>query len=143
VLNRQQDLKRKEGDESMSVEINHQTVGALLKARRENLDISQREIAHRLGYRNINFISMLESGRSNIPIGRLADVLGAYEIDGFLSIAAKGLYPECWNLMLKIIQKHPEFANKDTKEIDKEMDGAFKTTLQEYGLWARLRKQAT
>jgi transcriptional regulator with XRE-family HTH domain len=36
-----------------------ENIGAILKARREDIDKSQREIAEALGYRNINFISMI------------------------------------------------------------------------------------
>jgi len=41
-------------------------LGELLKRQREMLDMCQGDIARKLGYRNTNYISMLERGLSTI-----------------------------------------------------------------------------
>jgi transcriptional regulator with XRE-family HTH domain len=53
-----------------------------IKERREQLALSQGELAQKLGYTNANFISMLEGGWSKVPlakVGLLARVLGLPE----------------------------------------------------------------
>jgi transcriptional regulator with XRE-family HTH domain len=55
----------------------------IIKERREQLRISQGELAARLGYGNSNFISMLEMGWARVPlakVGPLARVLGLPEV---------------------------------------------------------------
>jgi ribosome-binding protein aMBF1 (putative translation factor) len=54
-----------------------------IKARREQLALSQGELAQKLGYTNANFISMLEVGWSKVPpanVGLLARILGLPEV---------------------------------------------------------------
>src|SRR5215472_8170302 len=42
-------------------------------------DLTQREIAHRLGYKGINFVSMMKTGAARVPFEKLpllAEILG-------------------------------------------------------------------
>jgi transcriptional regulator with XRE-family HTH domain len=65
-------------------------LGEVMKKHRERRGLSQRDVANRLDYRNINFISMIERGGSLIPVPRLNDFCNAYELDaeiGFVIFA--------------------------------------------------------
>lgn len=80
-------------------------IGLLLAARRMELNLSQREIAERLGYRNVNFISMLENNRSSIPLSKVAEVVEAYELSPALTLAlVKHIYPDCYGLIVKLLE---------------------------------------
>ena len=84
-------------------------IGAILKARREHQDMSQRDVAHILGYRNINFISMIESGRSNPPLARLADIARAYGMDAdFVPVMLREIYPETWEIIKSLLTQYKE-----------------------------------
>jgi transcriptional regulator with XRE-family HTH domain len=53
-------------------------VGAFLRARRQELGLTQREIADSMGYTSLNSISNLETGREGLPAKRIyawADIL--------------------------------------------------------------------
>lgn len=55
----------------------------IIKERREQLGMSQGELARKLGYTNANFISMLEMGWSKVPlakVGLMARVLHLPEV---------------------------------------------------------------
>ena len=76
-------------------------IGTVLKEQREQLGLSQQDIAERLNYKNYNYISMLENGRSSIPVKRLYDIFNAYEFDkGHFVIFVKKLLPEVWALII-------------------------------------------
>lgn len=60
-------------------------MGALLKKKRDGIPKcnKQYQMAARLEYKNHNYISMMESGRANVPLKRLKTVLMAYEFEPF------------------------------------------------------------
>jgi transcriptional regulator with XRE-family HTH domain len=79
-------------------------IGEILRQQRLLLSLSQRDIALKLGYRNINFISMIEHGNSRLPFGKLPEIVKAYQLDQFfLPIIVRALYPEAWGVFLQII----------------------------------------
>lgn len=83
----------------------HATIGAMLKAHREEIGISQRDIANILKYRSVNFISMLESGRSSIPLNRIVDVINAYQLGNEMAlIIIKFLHPDVWTLFVAALK---------------------------------------
>ncbi|WP_319524276.1 helix-turn-helix transcriptional regulator [uncultured Desulfosarcina sp.] len=109
--------------------------GALLKSYREKRNLSQSDVAQQLGYRNVNFISMIESGKSNIPIARIIDVLNAYQIEAEMALAlVKKLQPEIWQLFKHMITTNPELLKKKFGEIEDDLDKKFGRVLKEYGL---------
>ena len=111
-----------------------ENIGAILKARREDIDKSQREIAEALGYRNINFISMIESGRSNPPLARAIDICNAYELPyEFVPLMVRELYPDTWQVILAILNQGKEFfANKTPAQLEKALDKQKQQWLKDY-----------
>ena len=63
----------------MADAISIQTVSKIMKARREELGLSQRQVGEMVGLKNPNFVSMLEKGNSGIPASKIAAIVGAYE----------------------------------------------------------------
>jgi transcriptional regulator with XRE-family HTH domain len=55
--------------------------GLWLRARREDLGLSQRELARRVNMEYYTFISQIESGRGRVPAERLEDWAGALELE--------------------------------------------------------------
>ena len=123
--------------------ITAKTIGAILKAQRENINISQRQVAEALGYRNVNFISMIESGRSNPPLGKLPEITKAYQLDyKFVALMVKALYPEAWGTMFYILdrcQKDDGLLGADGKtnsreKVDKELDKLHAKELKKFNI---------
>lgn len=55
------------------------TIGARIKARRQELKITQREMAARLGYNDHTSITRIEAGKVDLPqsrVAKIAEVLG-------------------------------------------------------------------
>ena len=123
--------------------ITAETIGAILKAQRENINISQRQVAEALGYRNVNFISMIESGRSNPPLGKLPDIVRAYQLDyKFVALMVKALYPDAWTTMFYVLDKSQSDdgligadGKTNTKEkVDKELDKLHNKELRKFNI---------
>ena len=66
-------------------------IGQILKAQRQKLQITQNEIGKRLEYTGYNFISMLESSRSPLPLNRVVDIVKAYEFEDVFSLTDRNL----------------------------------------------------
>lgn len=49
--------------------------------RRSELSMTQRHLAQALGYENANFISMIEKGKSRVPMHRMLDVATVLQLD--------------------------------------------------------------
>jgi len=111
-------------------------VGAILKAQRENQNMSQRDVAHLLGYRNINFISMIESGRSNPPLARLADIAVAYGMDAeFVPTMLREIYPETWEIIKTLLAQYKDIlANKGPVALEKQIDKSLAKYCKEYDI---------
>ena len=52
----------------------------LLKARRQELNLMQREIATALGYKGPNFVTLVENGRASVPLDKLPRLIKAYQM---------------------------------------------------------------
>jgi len=91
-------------------------LGKLMRRWRETHELSQREIAARLGYKNVNFISMLEHGTSSVPLGRIFDVVKAYELPKEVAVVmAKTISPDAWKMITEMntkILKHKAMDKK-------------------------------
>jgi transcriptional regulator with XRE-family HTH domain len=113
-----------------NIAVNANRIGALLKAKREGIYKSQRDIALELGYRNINFISMIESGRSSPPLSRLPDIAKAYDLsEDFTLVMLKKLYPDSFDALryiLKCLNLKPN--------AEKELDGILSKLEKSYHL---------
>ena len=73
----------------------------LLTSRRKELSLTQAELARRIGYKNSNFISMLESGASIIPLEKTSAIATALELEA-KSLAAmllKERFPDLANVL--------------------------------------------
>ncbi|MDE2167628.1 MAG: helix-turn-helix transcriptional regulator [Alphaproteobacteria bacterium] len=44
-------------------------------------DLTQREIAHRLGYRCVDFVSMFKTGAARVPLEKLPALADILEVD--------------------------------------------------------------
>jgi transcriptional regulator with XRE-family HTH domain len=72
-------------------------VGTFLKKYRESKGMSQRDVANKLGYRNINFMSMMEKGGSALPPNRIMEIVNAYCIPQEVSGGIFSLvYEDLW-----------------------------------------------
>jgi len=113
-------------------------IGEFLRAKRESINKSQREIGERLGYRNVNFMSMLERGSSALPLLRISDIAKAYELSPvFAAIFVKALAPEVWEVckvVRQIEKQHIEskLAGESDTDIDAYVDEIFKSALKEF-----------
>jgi len=81
-------------------------LGRLMRQWREKNGLSQREVAGRLGYRNINFVSMLEHGWSNIPIGKIPAIVKAYDFPPEMNlIILREVSSEVWATLMVLNEK--------------------------------------
>lgn len=88
--------------------ITFQDVGRLLADQRRRIGLCQADIAKPLGYVNINFISMIESGKSKIPINRIDDLVKAYQLaPEFILVVLQAQYPEYLGTLLRLAKKTP------------------------------------
>lgn len=71
------------------------TVGAQLRKFRLNAHLSQGDVGGRLGYANINFMSMIENDRSGIPADRFVDFMESYEVPQNLRL---DLFARCYSV---------------------------------------------
>lgn len=88
--------------------ISFKAVGRVLSEQRRRVGLNQGDIAKELGYVNINFISMIESGKSKIPVNRIDDLVAAYQLPPeFILVALQAEYPEYLGTMLRLAKKTP------------------------------------
>ena len=114
-------------------------VGQLLKAVREAADIQQCDIANQLGYRNANFISMIESERSTIPISKISQMVDAYQLTNEIALLViRKTQPEIWQLINKIIAKNKKLLSRNLDELDRDLDESFGKLLKKHRLDAFL-----
>ena len=112
----------------------HGTIGAILKTHRENNGVSQRDIASTLNYRSVNFISMLESGRSSIALNRVMDVVGAYQLPNEMALVIiKMLHPDIWTLFTTTLKGNAKLC-ADPYKLDAKVIGFYKKMLRKYGM---------
>ncbi len=55
-------------------DVSRMSPAQIVKERREQLLMSQGELAAELGYANSNFVSMIEMGWSRVPLGKVGDL---------------------------------------------------------------------
>lgn len=107
-------------------------IGELLKRQRESLQLSQREIGDKVGYRNYNFISMLENGIHNLPIAKIPGIVKAYKLEPvFMGVFVKYLYPEIWEVF-RTLRQELATQHMTIEDINELFESKFKTKLAEF-----------
>ena len=101
-------------------------LGNFFARQRNALGLSQGQIAKTLSYANANFISMIESGRSKIPIGRVDDFVSVYQLSPeFTFVAMQVLYPDFLETILKLSKRAPKIFKDTLKNTDEEIFGIY------------------
>lgn len=120
----------KEANEGMD----HVVIGRLLKATREENGNTQLDIAKALGYRNVNFIYLIEQGRANIPVAKIPDIIKAYKIDRYFALAiVKNLHPDIWRLFTDIIMINKKEL-QDFPTFERKINEVYREKAEEHGL---------
>jgi len=116
--------------------MNAAAICAVMKAHRTSKKIQQATIAKELKLNNANFISMMEGGRSKLPIGRISEMVKAYRFDpDFSLIIVKRLHPEIWEMWKRVSIDNPYFFNElDWGAMESSLDDSFGKLLREYGM---------
>ncbi len=120
-----------------ALQLNQIIIGSILKEQRESQGLSQADIAAALDYKNYNYISMLENGRSNIPVKRAMDILRAYRLDD--SVAAvfiKYLLPAVWEVLCFWVEVEKDVPTDKDKmsQYSKKVDARFIKLLDDFNL---------
>jgi transcriptional regulator with XRE-family HTH domain len=96
-----------------------QDVGRILMEQRNRLGLSQGDIAKALGYVNVNFISMLESGKSKIPVNKIDELVVAYHLPTeFILVILRVMYPDYFETIHRVTKKAPRIFKKAMKDPD-------------------------
>ena len=104
--------------------IGFKDVGRVLSEQRRKIGLNQAVIAKELGYVNINFISMIEGGKSKIPVNKIDELVKAYQLPPeFILVAFQAQYPEYLGTMLRLAKKTPlifkDVVNDPTARIER------------------------
>jgi transcriptional regulator with XRE-family HTH domain len=84
----------------MTEQFNGIQVGELLIRLRKRLRLSQFDVAQQLGLANSNFISMIERGRSQMPLDKFTKFMEVYEAEPDQSLLIfRSLWPSSWEAM--------------------------------------------
>lgn len=104
-------------------------IGRILADQRKRIGISQGDVARELGYVNMNFISMIESGRSKIPMNRVDDFVYAYRMNPeFILVILRVMYPDILDSILRLANKIPKIFKGFIKNNDEEIEEIFVKT---------------
>lgn len=104
-------------------------IGRILADQRKRIGISQGDVARELGYVNMNFISMIESGRSKIPMNRVDDFVHAYRMNPeFILVILRVMYPDILDSILRLANKIPKIFKGFIKNNDEEIEEIFVKT---------------
>ena len=116
---------------------NRERVGSILRGIRTMNEVTQRDIAVSLGYVNINFISMIETGRSSPPLGKLVELKNAYKFEPeIILIILRYLYPEIWDAMIGAMASCTDIFNADLDGIEKKVETKFREFIKDYSMVA-------
>lgn len=59
----------------------HESLGAFLRAKREDVGISQSEAATALGYNSRDFLSRIENDRVPVPLNKIFEIASLYKLE--------------------------------------------------------------
>lgn len=110
--------------------ITFKDVGKVLSEQRKRIGLNQATIAKELGYININFISMIESGKSKIPVNKIDELVNAYQLPPeFILVALQAEYPDYLNTMLRLAKKTPKIFDDVVRDPAARIDRIYQMTL--------------
>ncbi|MBV5326525.1 MAG: helix-turn-helix transcriptional regulator [Chlorobium sp.] len=110
-------------------------LGRILSEQRKRVGRSQGDIAKALDYSNVNFISMIESGKSKIPINRIAVLVDAYSMSPeFILVILRVEYPEYLDMIASIASRFPKIFKRVTEDQDKEISNIYNYHKQLIGI---------
>lgn len=77
----------------------------LLTAAIEACDLTQREIADRVGFRHANILSMIKSGETRVPLNRIPALAQTLGMDGraFLLLAIEEYHPGVHEVLVDVL----------------------------------------
>jgi transcriptional regulator with XRE-family HTH domain len=87
---------------NIDLDLSIDSTGAQLKHFRTKANMSQRDVAERLGYVNINFMCMIEKDRTGIPANRFFDFMEAYEVPNDTRLE---LYASCYSVHWGVLKQ--------------------------------------
>ncbi|MBF0101891.1 MAG: helix-turn-helix transcriptional regulator [Desulfobacterales bacterium] len=102
-------------------------MGHIFREYRERMGRSQAEICKMIGYKNPNYITMVETGRTKLPINKVLLAAKKYDLGKYgVPFLVKMLYPEVWSIILQILKDNSEDIKSKTllnydKDIDEEL----------------------
>ena len=107
--------------------------GYILKKKREEMGRSQTDIANLLNLKNYNYISMLETGRSNIPTKKITSFITNYGFEQkYIKAFIKKIEPDIWDITIKILEE--EIGQKYVIKLNEEADRLFVELADTYNL---------
>ncbi|RPJ18033.1 MAG: XRE family transcriptional regulator [Desulfobacteraceae bacterium] len=113
----------------------HDNIGLYLKRTREKKKLSQKLIAKRLKYKNVNFISMIENGVSKIPANKILNFVKAYQLEPFIGfVLIREVYGDIWKAMLDTEKMDHQYEDLSFKKLDKLIKKLYNKELAEYGI---------
>ena len=79
---------------------------------------------------------MIESGRSNPPLARLADIARAYGMDAdFVPVMLREIYPETWEIIKSLLIQYKEvLLDKGPAALEKQMDKSLTKYMKDFGI---------
>lgn len=92
-----------------------QIVGPLIKKNRKKLELTQKQLAAKLGYKYGNFIGMLEKGQAIFPIERWEQFAKSLEIPS--QAILKAIIEERYPRMLYVLDFH-ESTEKEEQHVE-------------------------
>ena len=115
--------------------VSRQDIGRTLSGQRLRVGLGQSAIAKKLGYVNVNFISMIESGTCKIPVNRIDALVAAYQLSPeFSLVILKSEYPDFLETILRLSKAVPRIFKDAIKNPDEEIFGIFQSTRQSLNL---------
>lgn len=125
------DINAKIGENIMSIKslkgTNIETItvvelGRLLFTQRKAIGFSQGDVTKRLGYANLNFISMIEAGKSKIPINRVSDFVSVYGFSkDFALVILRVMHKDAFDAFLSLATEIPRVFKDALKSPDEEI----------------------
>ncbi len=123
-------FKRSDIDKLTVIEL-----GRVLFSQRKAIGFSQGDVTKRLGYANLNFISMIEAGKSKIPINRVSDFVEVYGFrKDFALVILRVMHKDAFEAFLKLATEIPKIFKDALISPDDEVSEIFDKTRSSLGL---------